>query len=445
MLRNPPKALDKPKYILRCTRCGTEHHPDPFRLTCSINHAPSLLRSVYTHKTIALTPHLPGLFQFSNWLPIERSLNIIGKPITYASQKLAAHLGLDHLFISFNGSWAEREAHFHTCSFKELEAATVLARIPPNHDRTLVIASAGNSGRAFANICSAQQIPLCLVVPESSLPAIWLKEGLHSSVFLIAVGNGGDYSDAIDLARIISQMDGFFPEGGVTNVARRDGMGLTVVDAAVTIGRIPDHYFQAIGSGSGGIAAWEANLRLLDDGRFGTHRMKLHLSQNLLFSPIVDAWKSGTNQISPIDETIAKERIRQVAAHVLTNRQPAYSMAGGLYDALVDTQGELYAVSSPESAAAMQLFEQLEGMDICPAAGVAVASLIQAIAQGKVSKSDHILLNITSGGLKRMERHHALQPLHPHLVFSPAEIVPELVAERVGKHRLSVAKVAAPL
>jgi len=37
-----------------------------------------------------------------------------------------------------------------------------------------------------------------------------------------------------------------------------------------TIGRIPDFYFQAIGSGTGAIAAWEANLRFLADGRFGS-------------------------------------------------------------------------------------------------------------------------------------------------------------------------------
>jgi cysteate synthase len=431
MLRHP-HSVDAP-YLLRCTRCGAEHPPDPFRLTCSAQHAPALLRSVYTAKRLVPNPHLPGLFQFSQWLPIDRPLPIPGKPITYTSEKLAAHLGLDHLFISFNGSWAERNAQFSTCSFKELEAATVLARIPANPDRTLVMASAGNSGRAFANLCSAQQIPLCLVVPVSSLPAIWLKEGLHSSVFLIAVD--GDYSDAIDLARLISEMDGFFPEGGVSNVARRDGMGLTVVDAAVTLGRIPDHYFQAIGSGSGGIAAWEANLRLLEDGRFGSRRMKLHLSQNAVFSPIVDAWKAGSPKIAPMDAAIAKARIRQAAAAVLTNRQPAYSITGGLYEALVETQGQLYAVSNSEAVAAMQLFEHLEGIDICAAAGVAVASLIQAIAKGTVGKSDHILLNITSGGLKRMEG-QPLQMLQPDLVFSPAEIVPDLVAERIGKYNL---------
>ncbi len=55
-------------------------------------------------------------------------------------------------------------------------------------------------------------------------------------------------------------------------MARRDGMGTTVLSATTFIGRIPDYYFQAIGSGTGAIAAWEANLRFLQDGRFGAQK-----------------------------------------------------------------------------------------------------------------------------------------------------------------------------
>jgi len=54
--------------------------------------------------------------------------------------------------------------------------------------------------------------------------------------------------------------------GGARNIARRDGMGTTVLSAADCIGRIPDVYFQAVGSGTGAIAAHEANERLLEDG-----------------------------------------------------------------------------------------------------------------------------------------------------------------------------------
>lgn len=433
MLQSYHQSASSSKYTLRCALCGAEYEPDPFRLSCDADHGSSLLRAIYQSRQIEIKPHLPGLFRFGDWLPVERSLNVVGKPITYESQRLAAYLKLERLSISFNGYWPERDACLFTGSFKELEAPAVLARVPENHSRTLVISSAGNTGRAFANVCSQQQLPLCLVVPEQNLSAVWSKTPFHPSVCLVIVSGGGDYSDAIALGNLISQMDGFFPEGGAANVARRDGMGLTVLDAAITLGRIPQHYFQAVGSGTGGISAWEANLRLLSDGRFGTTRMQLHLAQNFPFTPMVDAWKAGTGSLPWINEATAKSQIRDVSAQVLTNRKPAYSLAGGLYEALVATNGEMYSVTNEESKRARVLFEELEGIDISPASGVATAALIQAVESGKVGKQDDILLNITSGGCQRMQQDYSLQYLQPDVVFSPQEIKPDIVAKRMEK------------
>ncbi len=417
------------KYALRCILCGKEYATDPYRLSCDEEHEPSLLRAIYNNKKLEVKENFPGLYRYIDWLPIERYFEIEGKPITYQSKNLARHLGLDHLFISFNGYWQERNAHLFTCSFKELEAYSVLARVTKNDNKTLVVASAGNTGRAFANVCSQLQIPLDLVVPEKNLSAIWSKDSFNPCVNLIAVGGNGDYFDAIRLGKIISQLDGFFPEGGAKNVARRDAMGLTVVDATVTIGEIPDHYFQAVGSGTGGISAYEANLRFLEDGRFGDKKMKLHLSQNIPFTPMTDAWKASSREIASLSEIDAKKRINEVSAKVLTNRQPAYSLAGGLYQALADTDGEMYGVTNEESKTARILFEQLEGIDISPASGIATGALIQAVERVKIGKKETILLNITSGGSKRMSQDYALNYLKPNLTFTPQEIKADLVAQ----------------
>ncbi|NEP63124.1 MAG: cysteate synthase [Symploca sp. SIO2G7] len=425
--------VSQQKYSLRCTLCGREYAPDPFRLHCDEKHEPSLLRAVYSNKKLEVKESLPGVFRYIDWLPVERHLNAEGKPITYQSKNLAHHLGLDQLFICFNGYWPERNAHLFTCSFKELEAFSILARVPQNNPKTLVVASAGNTGRAFANLCSKLQIPFCLVIPEQNLAAIWSKDGFDSCVCLIAINGNSDYFDAIRLGKIISQLDGFFPEGGAKNVARRDGMGLTVVDATVTIGQIPDHYFQAVGSGTGGISAWEANLRFLADGRFGNNKMKLHLAQNIPFTPMTDAWKAGSREIPLISEIEAKKLISQVSGKVLTNRQPAYSLAGGVYEALVDTDGEMYGVTNEESKKARLLFEELEGIDISPAAGVAAAALMQAVEAGRVGKKECILLNITSGGAQRMSQDYVLHCLKPDIAFTPQDIKPDLVLQKIEK------------
>ena len=128
-----------------------------------------------------------------------------------------------------------------------------------------VIASAGNTGRAFAELSARCKKPVVIVVPGSSVPA--LDDEPAEDIFLVAVP--GDYSDAIAVSTMLAAVPGCVPEGGAKNVARRDGMGTVMLDAAVTTGRIPDHYFQAVGSGTGAIAAWEAAMRLIGDGRYG--------------------------------------------------------------------------------------------------------------------------------------------------------------------------------
>ena len=117
-------------------------------------------------------------------------------------------------------------------------------------------------------------------------------------------------------------------------MARRDGMGTVMLDAAVTAGRMPDHYFQSVGSGTGH-AAWEAAMRLRYDGRYGSTLPRLHLAQNEPFTPMVSAWRNRRREIIPsIDMPDARESVTRVMSDVLTNRNPPYSIRGGVYDAL---------------------------------------------------------------------------------------------------------------
>jgi cysteate synthase len=222
----------------------------------------------------------------------------------------------------------------------------------------------------------------------------------------------GDYTDAIAVSTALATVPGCVPEGGARNVARRDGMGTTMLDAAVTLGRIPDYYFQGVGSGTGAIAAWEAALRLIGDGRYGTALPRLHLAQNQPFTPLVSAWQQRRRAIDPeIDMPYATNAVQAVMSPVLTNRNPPYSLAGGLFDALQATEGRMYAVSNEEGRKAAQLLRDAEGIDPDPAAAVATAALVQAAETGTVGRDDYILLNITGGGYGRIREDYTLYPL----------------------------------
>jgi cysteate synthase len=251
---------------------------------------------------------------------------------------------------------------------------------------------------------------------------MWITRGKHSAVILAALEGDVDYLDAISLANTIAEQDNFYTEGGANNVARRDGMGTVVLSAAEAIGRIPDHYFQAIGSGTGGIAAWEMSSRLLEDGRYGNHKMQLHLVQNEPFTIMADAWQQGSPELFPLSEEEARSKLSKVYANILSNRQPPYSTSGGVFDALTDTRGLTYTVTNTKAIEAGDLFDKLEGCDIHSAAAVAVAGLCQATAAGKIGRKDTVLLNITGGGAKKLESTGKKIPLKPDIIFTREDI-----------------------
>jgi cysteate synthase len=409
--------IQKTTYRLASLLTGKEFEDTGWMLDAPGETNPSLLQTVYSRKQLQVRDESAGLYKFADWLPVKRSLRGSSPPVTYKSEGLAGYLGLKNLYITFSGWWPEKGAGMRTCSFKETEAFSVCARFPENSGKVLVVASAGNTARAFARVCSDNNIPLLLCVPADNLDALWFDEEIKDCVKVIASRKGSDYFDAIHLSGLVCKIDKFLPEGGAKNVARRDGMATTVLSAVTTIGRIPDYYFQAVGSGTGAIAAWEANKRFIEDGRFGRNIMKLMVSQNAPFLPIYHAWKAASRELLPMDDDLARRHVEEICAKVLSNRKPPYSIAGGLFDALMDSSGDVLLVPNKEALAAGELFLEKEGIDLHPAAAVATASLINAVNAKAVENEAVIMLNITGGGEERFKTGRRLHYLEPSFVF----------------------------
>ncbi|HYQ58262.1 MAG TPA: cysteate synthase [Draconibacterium sp.] len=411
------KDFSPTKYILKSFKTGKEFNDTGWLLDAPGEAEPTLIRAIYDKKQIDVKDNSWGLYKFADWLPIGRMLEGSSAPVTYKSEGLAKELGLKNLWITFSGFWPEKGTNMKTASFKETEAYSVCGRMTEDMKQVLVVASAGNTSRAFARVCSENNIPLLICVPEDNISALWFDAPINDCVKLICSKSGSDYFDAIHLSNIAAGMDGFVAEGGAKNVARRDGMATTMLSATTTIGEIPDYYFQAIGSGTGAIAAWEANLRLIEDGRFGNKKMKLMVSQNSPFTPIHDAWKAGSRAMLSLDDDLAREQVEEIVAKVLSNRKPPYPIAGGLYDAMKDAGGEVLLATNQHAADAGELFKKTEGNDIHPASAIATATLIDAVKNGTVQKDDLIMLNITGGGEEKFKSENNLFYLKPKIVF----------------------------
>jgi len=395
-------------FSIQCRNCGKvlENAYCAFCEHCK----DSLLVTQYRDSRLAIS-EAEGVWRF-NWLPVHEPKDTQPGPLVYRSEGLAQRVGLENLYIAFNGYCPEKGAFLETCTFKEFEAAIVLQNARESSMEGLIVASAGNTARAFAHLSALTGFPVVIVVPRMCLMEMWYLES-SSAVPTLAVGDG-DYADSIDVAKKIAVTLGFPFEGGVKNIAKRDGLGIVMLESVAKIGKLPDHYIQAVGSGTGAVGAWEMAERFVKDGRYGTRLPVLHLGQNLPFAPMVHAWQKRSRTLDPAD--LNPEYISQITTRVLSTRYPAYSVKGGVFDALTATAGLMYGVENDDVYAGMEMFLRTEGIDIAPAAGVAVAVLRAAVKRGAVNTKDTVLLNITGGGEARLRQDRKTYSVIPQFI-----------------------------
>jgi cysteate synthase len=425
-----PQTIGIRHYALVCSLCGKRQADDGLILECPEDHGPALLQTEYANHQFS--PHIgqDGLFRYCEWLPIVRMQKNVGRSVVYRSKAFAKAIGVPNLWIAFNGYWPERCAVLETASFKELEAHTVLGRLP-ERQLILTVASSGNTGAAFAWACSRSRIPCLLVVPRSGLRRLRFRMPLDPCVSLVVIDDG-DYPDAIELAAEVSRLAPFQAEGGVKNVGRRDGLGTVMLSAFEEMRCLPSHYFQAVGSGTGAIAVLEAAKRVRG-GAKDIQLPKLIMCQNLPFTPLHDAWRMNQRTLISRPHEYFREAIGLVHADELTNWKPPYEIRGGVYDALTESQGDILVTDNASVRKSMDMFQELEGIDIEPAAGVAVSCLRDAAARNLVGKESIVLLNITGGGRLRFGAEYPLIPAEPRLRLTRKSLARKETVKQVAE------------
>jgi cysteate synthase len=399
------------KYQLKCLKTGDILN-DNYTLHYTDN---ALLQAVY-HEPFELQSDEEGVWQFLSWMPVSTSNDYVAGTVTYRAEALGEAMGLSNLWVNFNGYWPEKGGLCPTGSFKDMEAVPTIQRLHDHGGKGLICASAGNTARAFSHFCGLDGVPLIVVVGKDHADRLWARPENDAESIRLVVVEDGDYYDAKTVAKgIAAQLPGWQMEGSVHNVARRDGIGSLIIDAAHTIGRLPDHYFQGIGGGPGPIGIHEMAQRLIDAELFEGPVPRQHVSQNVEHHPIHSAWQAGRDHLVP--EDFPDEEV-EVYSDYLLNKGPAYGQVGAVHDILEASNGETYVVEREEAVAVKELIETTEGIDIMTSSAVAAASLLQALGKGEVDKDDCILLNISGGGTQRLKADMKTRTIEPWLRVS---------------------------
>ena len=108
------KISDKTKYkLMNVASCNI--FEDTGWLIEEPDGKPSLIRAVYEKKQLDTSYTNRGIYRFADWLPVNHFLQGSSAPVTYKSKGLGKLLGLNNLYITFNGYYPEIAKRIRFC------------------------------------------------------------------------------------------------------------------------------------------------------------------------------------------------------------------------------------------------------------------------------------------------------------------------------------------
>jgi threonine synthase len=154
---------------------------------------------------------------------------------------------------------------------------------------------------------------------------------------------------------------------------------------------VPDAIFYPTGGGTGLIGMWKAFDELEKIGFIGSKRPRMIAVQAAGCAPMVKAYEEGKEHAPRWENahTIASGiRVPQAVGDFLILR------------AVRESGGFAIAVEDPAIEAALDEMARTEGFLLCPEGAATYAAYKQSLADGRVKKTDRVVLFNCASGLK---------------------------------------------
>ncbi|MGQ9468590.1 MAG: threonine synthase [Nitrososphaerales archaeon] len=376
---------------LKCRECRKEYPPIKI-YACEKCFGP--LDVTYEYDSIELDKNSfvnrpRTLWRYFELLPIDDLSNIVdisaGLTPLIRSKNLARFLGLKNLFI-------KNDTVNPTYSFKDRPASVAVSKALEFNAKAVGCASTGNLAAATAAHATKAGLPCYIFIPSD----IELNKVAQASIYgaqLIAVK--GTYDDANRLAAQVAELY----DWALVNINIRpyyvEGSKTLAFEVLEQMNwSAPDHVIVPVGSGALLCAINKGFKEFERIGFIENSKVKITGAQGQGCAPIVDAFKSNSDYITPVEnpETIAKS---------LAIGDPG----DGIYalNTIRKTGGYAESANDKEIIDAIKLLAKTEGIFTEPAGAVTIAVLKKLIDNGEISSDESIVCYITGNGLKTTE------------------------------------------
>ncbi len=285
--------------------------------------------------------------------------------------------------------WIKDEGQNPTGSFKARGLCLAVSRALELGAEELALPSAGNAGSAAAAYGAAAGLPVHVVVPSDTPPAI-LEE-------IRALGADLQLLDGLisDCGKVVKQgveQHGWFDLSTLKEPYRVEGKKTMGYELFEQLGRrLPDAIIYPTGGGTGLIGMWKAFDEMERLGWIGPERPKMFTVQATGCAPMVRAWEAGAE---------SSETWQDVATYAAGLRVPGAVGDFLILRALWESGDGAVAVSDHVMAQWVLHLGADTGTFAAPEGGATAAAVPKLVEKDLISPDDEVVLFNTGSGLK---------------------------------------------
>jgi threonine synthase len=379
---------------LRCLICGKTYQPDEVAYVCPHHGAEGILDVVYDYAAMAqaISPQSLArnpdstIWRYKPLLPVAADapvppLTVGGTPL-YAAPRLAAGLGLKHVWVKDDG----REP---TASFKDRASAVALVKAQEAGAEMITTASTGNAAAALAGLAASIGFPSVIFVPASA-PQAKIAQLLTFGATVMLVD--GSYDAAFELCMQAADAFGWYNRNTGYNPYMSEGKKTVSYEICEQLGwQAPDVVFVSVGDGCiiGGV--YKGFYDLLQLGWID-HMPRIMGVQAQGSNFLAEAWQHNEDVLTkaPIQ---ARTVADSISAGLPRDRLKAMRAVRESDGGFITVSDEAILSAIPELARATGVFAE-------PAGAAAYAGLRQAVRTGQVAPDERIVVINTGSGLK---------------------------------------------
>ncbi|MCA9959040.1 MAG: threonine synthase [Anaerolineales bacterium] len=379
---------------LKCLICGKEYAPDEVDYVCPDHGNEGILDVRYDYALIGSRISRESLAQnrdttvwrYKPLLPVQPDapvppLTIGGTPL-YQADRLAAELGLKHV-------WVKDDGRLPTASFKDRASVMAVVKAQEKGAAIITTASTGNAAAALSGICASVKQPNVIFVPEKAPQAKIAQLLVFGSTVMLVKGT---YDDAFELCLQAADEYGWYNRNTAFNPYMTEGKKTAVYEICEQLHwDAPDAIFVSVGDGCiiGGLHKGLKDLLALG---WIDHMPRIYGVQAEGSAFMYEAWRDGEDVLSkaPVSGVTVADSI---SAGLPRDRMKALT-------AVTATNGAYICVSDDEILASIPALARATGVFAEPAGAAAHTGLVKAVALGLVSADDRIVVLNTGNGLK---------------------------------------------